>query len=549
MKKHDFKPVKKDTKGARGRKNLFAAGMVCVFGIAAGIGFAFYESSMVYGECYMEAGVEVNIQDFLKKPDEQAFFAVDSDPIDTTVPGDYHLKIKTGLFSHKSILHITDTIAPVGQPVKVKLELGKECGAEAFVTDVADATKVTFTYVQAPDFSRPGEQSVEILLTDLGQNQSRVSSVLFVSKVVDELTVEAGSPPPEFRAFVIEGEEGEFVSPVRSYDYSVPSDYTVSLRVDGVLYEAQLHIVDTIAPTLKVHNVQGFTLLPRNPEDFVVSVEDATKITLSFGEEPDVTLAGEQTVEIWAVDAGGNGTVETVSLILEEDTQAPVISGVSDISVFTGETVSYKKNVTVTDNCPDGLQLTVDNSAVNLSAEGTYPIIYTARDYAGNETSVSANITVKPRVYDEYEVYALADQVLDQIITPEMTPLEKVQAIYRYNQTHIAYANHSEKDNWVRAAYEGLVDQKGDCYVYACTAKVLLTRAGIANIDIVKIPTRTNHYWNLVNIGDGWYHFDTTPRVSDHPYICMWTEEQLMAYSAIHYGSHNYDHSLYPEVN
>ena len=84
--------------------------------------------------------------------------------------------------------------------------------------------------------------------------------------------------------------------------------------------------------------------------------------------------------------------------------------------------------------------------------------------------------------------------------------------------------------------------------MYACTSKVLLTRAGIANIDIVKIPTRTSHYWNLVNVGDGWYHFDTTPR-KDHPVIFMWTEAQMMEYSGRHYNSHNYDHSLYPVVN
>ena len=129
-----------------------------------------------------------------------------------------------------------------------------------------------------------------------------------------------------------------------------------------------------------------------------------------------------------------------------------------------------------------------------------------------------------------------------------MTPLEKVQAIYNYNMRHISYISHSEKGNWLRAAYEGLVDGKGDCYVYASTAKVLLTRAGITNMDIVKIPSKTSHYWNLVNLGEGWYHFDTTPR-KDHPTIFMWTEAQMMEYSARFTGSHNYDHSLYPVVN
>lgn len=531
------------------KKKWFAAGIICFLLITGVLAFFLYENDKVYGECYVEAGVEVTAQDFLKAPEQEAFFTADSDAVDITKPGEYHMVIKTGYFSHKSTLYITDSIAPEGQPVKVNLELGETCEAEAFAAEIADATEVAVSYVREPDFSQPGKQNVDILLTDLGGNETRLVSELFVSQVVSELTVEAGSRIPELKDFVIEGEDAEFVTNIRTFNYAAPADKKVSLKVDGMVYEVDLHIVDTVAPEVAVQDVRNFTLLPRAAEDFIVSVEDVTKVTAVFKKEPDVTLIGEQTVEISVTDEGGNETVKSAKLILEEDTEAPVINGVADLSVFVGDAISYKKNVTVTDNCPEGLEFTVDNSAVNLSAEGIYPITYTAKDFAGNETTAMANVTVRARVYDEYEVYARADSVLANIITPDMSPMGKVEAIYRYIQTHIAYISHSEKESWVRAAYEGLVEGRGDCYVYACTAKVLLTRAGIANIDIAKIPTRTSHFWNLVNLGDGWYHFDTTPRASDHPYICMWTEEQLMAYSAIHYGSHNYDHSLYPEVN
>lgn len=531
------------------RKKWIPAGIICFLLMAVVVLFLMYEDSKVYGECYVEAGVEITAQDFLKDPEQAAYFTDNSDAVDITKPGEYHMEIKTGYFAHKSTLYITDSLAPEAQPVKVNLELGEECGADAFVTDITDATEVTVSYVQEPDFLQPGKQNVSIMLTDLGGNEAVIESELFVSQVVSELTVEAGSRTPELKDFVIEGEDAEFITNIRAFNYSIPADKKVSLKVDGMEYEVDLHIVDTVPPEVNLQDISSFTLLPRKTEDFIVSIDDVTKVTTAFKTEPDVTLAGEQTVEISVTDEGGNETVKAAKLILEEDMEAPVINGVADLSVFVGDAISYKKNVTVTDNCPEGLVFTVDNSAVNLSAEGIYPVTYIARDFAGNETTAAANVTVRAKVYDEYEVYALADNVLASIITPDMSPMEKVEAIYRYNQTHIAYIGHSEKESWVRAAYEGLVEGKGDCYVYACTAKVLLTRAGIANIDIAKIPSRTSHFWNLVNLGDGWYHFDTTPRASDHPYICMWTEEQLMAYSAIHYGSHNYDHSLYPEVN
>ena len=541
-------PTKQNTKRQSGKKIILLG---CIFLLlAAGVtAFFFFENSRVYKECYSEAGVEVSVQDFLRNPEDEAYFTQDSDTYDITVPGEYHLRIKTGFFTHRSSLHISDTIAPQGEPVKVNLEMGEECGADAFVSNITDATLVEVSYAGQPDFTIPGKQSIEVVLTDLGGNQLTVASELFISQVVSELTVEAGSNPPELKDFVIEGETAKFTTNINSFDYTVPSDRIVKLQVDGIDYEVTMHIVDTVAPTVEVQDVSSFTKLPVEVGKFILSVDDVTEVKADFVENPDLTKVGEQTVEICVTDAGGNETVQSAKLTLEEDVEAPVISGVTDLSVLVGSAVSYKKNVVVTDNCPEGLNLSVDNSAVNLNVEGTYPITYIARDAAGNETTAMANITVRPKVYDENEVYALADGVLARIITPDMTPEQKLEAIYSYNQSHIAYISHSEKGNWVRAAYEGLADGRGDCYVYACTAKVLLTRAGITNMDIEKIPSRSRHYWSLVNLGYGWYHFDTTPRSSGHPHICMWTEAQLMEYSTAHYNSHNYDHSLYPEVN
>ena len=532
-----------------GRKKWFLAGGICLLLIAGVSSFLLYENGKVYSECYVEAGVEVTAQDFLRSPDGKAYFTGDSDAIDITIPGEYHMKIQTGYFAHKSTLYITDTIAPQGEPVRVNLEMGEECSADAFVTDITDATQVAVTYAQEPDFEQPGRQSVQIALTDAGGNKTTVESELYISQVVSELTVEAGSAPPKLEDFVIEGENAEFLTNIHAYSYTVPGERKVMLKVDGVKYEVDMHIVDTTPPEVEVRNIQGFTLLPRTIDDFIVSIHDVTPVTYTFVEEPDVTSAGEQSVDIRVADSSGNETIATAQLVLEDDVEAPVINGVTDLTVFIGASVSYKKNVTVTDNCPDGLTLTVDNSAVNLSAEGTYPITYTAKDYAGNETAVAANITVRPRVYDENEVYAMADGVLARIIRPEMSLLEKLEAIHLYVRTHIRYTGHSEKGNWVRGAYEGFVDGQGDCYIYFAMSKALMIRAGIANMDIEKIPAATRHYWNLVNTGEGWYHFDATPRSVDNPHIVLWTDEQLMAYSTTHNNSHNYDHSLYPEVN
>jgi hypothetical protein len=173
-------------------------------------------------------------------------------------------------------------------------------------------------------------------------------------------------------------------------------------------------------------------------------------------------------------------------------------------------------------------------------------VTYIARDYAGNETRQTIMLTVTTKKYDLAEIYARADEVIARIITEDMTDRDKLWAIYRYNANNIFFEASWEKGTWEQAAYEGLFDRRGDCYVYAMTAKVLLDRAGIKNEDVEKIRTTTRHYWHFVDLGDGWYHFDTTPR-SDKVVIFMWTQEQveqLMIETT--YRSHRFDPDIYP---
>lgn len=535
--------------GNRKRSKIWLAALICLMlVIAFAAGGVYYIRSLAYKVCRVEAGVSVSPSDFLKEPDEKAFFTQNSQQFDITEPGEYKIEVKSGMFTHRCTLIITDTIAPQAETVQVILEMGEICEAESFVTGVTDATQVEVSYVETPDFTKAGSQSVSVALIDKGNNKTVLDSELFISQVLTDVTIEAGDKAPKLDSFIIEAKSSSFITKIESFDYSKVGDYEVLLSADGQTYKSTLHIIDTIPPEVEVQDIECYAFMPLGTEDFTVSVEDATEVNIAFKEEPDLSHIGAQDLEIVYTDGGNNEIVKQVKLTLIEDTEAPVIEGAVDLKAFIGDSVTYRKNVSVTDNCLEGLLMTVDTTAVNLNEEGVYPVTYNAKDLAGNVTSVTVNLTVTPRVYDINEVYAAADSVLARIITPEMSQLEQVRAIFDYIRSHVSYINHSEKDDWVRGAYEGLMYGKGDCFVYACMSKVLLTRAGIANIDIVKIPARTSHYWNLVNVGDGWYHFDTTPR-KDHPVIFMWTEAQMMEYSGKHNNSHNYDHSLYPVVN
>ena len=215
-----------------------------------------------------------------------------------------------------------------------------------------------------------------------------------------------------------------------------------------------------------------------------------------------------------------------------------------------GGSISYKKGVTVTDDFDQDVKLDVDTSAVDTSKPGDYTVIYTAVDNAGNRASVSAVLHVQPVTVDtvtEEIIYAEADKILAAILTDSMSQYDQAKAIYDWCHSKIAYSDGTPKTDWVQGAYRGIVDRKGDCYVYAATAKCLLTRAGIKNMDIEKIPAASMHYWNLIDIGDGWYHFDTCRRKDGSTFFYK-TDAELMEYSNTHNKSHNYDKSLYPEI-
>lgn len=526
--------------------------LLAVILVAGGVtGFVLYESSLVYGVCYVEAGVEVTAQDFLKKTDPDATFTAGEEELDVHIPGAYPLKIKTGLFSHKTTLYVSDTTAPVCEARAVNLVLGQTCEVEDFVESYQDETEVTISFRDhAPDFSKPGSQNVELELVDLGENLTTLQTTLYVSPAVSELTMEAGDAFPALSEFVLAEGTSRFVTDLgASIDPSTPGDYEVVTCVDEVEGTTILHVVDTKAPVVITQDVESYAYVTRIPEDFISEVADETQVVCSFVTDPALDRIGTQQVQVCVTDAGGNETIAQSSLTLLADEEAPVITGVKDLTVFVGIPFSYKKHVTVTDNCMEQLDFQIENTSVDVNTPGTYPIAYVATDAAGNETRVEATVTVCEQKYSEDEVNALADEVLASILKEGMTDYEKTEAIFNYIVSHVGYINHSDKGNWIQGAYEGLAKKQGDCYVYACISKVLLTRAGIENMDIEKIPAKSSHYWNLVNLGTGWYHFDTTPRRPDHPRIFMWTEDQLMDYSNRHRGSHNYDHSQYPEVN
>lgn len=230
----------------------------------------------------------------------------------------------------------------------------------------------------------------------------------------------------------------------------------------------------------------------------------------------------------------------------------PVIEGLEDIYLYAGETVSYKKGITVTDNLDEDVSLEIDASEVNLDVPGEYIVTYKATDRAGNCTVESVTVFVQEMNQIELEVNRLADELLQELITEDMTKWDTCYTLWNWCRTQIKYAySAGDRSSIYAGAYEGLNDRSGDCYAYYATFTLLLQKCGIDTIEVRRVNGESNHWWNLVNLGDGWYHCDSSPRKAGHTYLCfMQTDAQIQEYTEFYKEKPNYyvfDTSLYPE--
>jgi len=219
------------------------------------------------------------------------------------------------------------------------------------------------------------------------------------------------------------------------------------------------------------------------------------------------------------------------------------------LTVYLGDAVAYRKDVYATDNKDSDLEVKVDSSDVNLKKEGVYQVIYTAEDSSGNKAEVVTALSVVKFVVSQEMVDEKADQVIAKIVSDDMNQLQKAEAIYHWIKQNVSYTGDSDKTDWLKEAYRAMEKGEGDCFTYFAVAQELLTRVGISNMQDTRLGGKTRHYWNMVDCGDGWYHFDSCPN-KDHVETFMLTDQELDAFAATR-GSYYYnrDKSLYPATS
>jgi hypothetical protein len=406
------------------------------------------------------------------------------------------------------------------------------------------------SFAAEPDFAALGPQSVRLSFS-LGWRRETVESSLTVLPGSRALTLEAGDAP-EAEDFVqtAPGHTAVLAAETAAVDWSEAGvTREVVLILDGRPLVCAVTVADTTPPAAAPREgVWTWVGEPLAAADLITDISDVSAATVTFQREPDWTAAGEAAAELLLTDEFGNAALLTVTLAVRRDEEPPVITGARDHAVLAGGRADLRTGVAARDNRDGQVEVSVDSSAVDFNRSGRYPVYYAAADQSGNQSQATVYVAVGA-LTDEY-VYGLADQVLAGIITAGMSEREIVKRIHDWVRANNLYLDYGEKGNVLRGAYNAFTAGRGDCYTFYAVSEVLLTRAGIENIGVRRVGGPAEHYWNLIFIDGGWYHYDASPYFI---YFdgSIFTESQARQYTQDrdprrHY--YDYDADLYPEV-
>ena len=220
--------------------------------------------------------------------------------------------------------------------------------------------------------------------------------LLWPGNIHEELTVEAGRTSITANDFRKEdkGVDAQFVSDMTVVDLKTPGSYPVSVEYKGKTHNCTLTVEDTIPPEAEIRNVSIYSGHELKAEDFVVSVNDATAVTVALKSTPDLNVEAQNLVTVVVTDAAGNASEYEAVLSVFVDNGAPQLSGIQPLFTYIGTEPDYLAGVSAMDDRDMALEILVDKSQVDLNAIGAYDIVYSVTDAAGHTTTAPSTVTV-----------------------------------------------------------------------------------------------------------------------------------------------------------
>ncbi|QUH26362.1 DUF5050 domain-containing protein [Serpentinicella alkaliphila] len=195
--------------------------------------------------------------------------------------------------------------------------------------------------------------------------------------------------------------------------------------------------------------------------------------------------------------------LETYTVENLDDLQAYITDQLS--SHNTSFNVGYRSSA---NNLNEELNLIFDK----ISNENPYIYYFISNiqfGYKGYKNNVTIDFTVdyNSTKEEQYVYNSEINRILNTIITPNMSSLEKVKAVNDYIVLNTSYS--LETINSPHSPYTIFKEGMGVCQAYALLGYKMLSELGFEVMYVVG-KTTDDHAWNLVRIDNEWYHLDMT---------------------------------------
>lgn len=494
-----------------------------------------------------EAGTaRPQLKDFMVVERDDAKLLTDFDDIDWRSLGDTEVKVEFDGKTFTSTLRIVDTTAPDPDLVPAAVLVDGEIDPASIPLSDGDATEVSYEFTADPIVKKAGTVECSIKATDAAGNSTEKKGKLIVCDVIAELEASLATVTEKDILDVL-GDEyaGYKMSQDDAFERVNLGAHAVSFTKGDEKISVGVVIKDTVAPEAEGIDCQCSTGYYCAPIKFVTNISDMSRVTARFVSAPDWSVEGEQDVEIILSDRAGNETTVSAKAVIAPDETAPVIYAARDRYCYVGEAVSYFKEVFAEDNADPEPTLDVDKSAVDAKKAGEYDVTYTATDAEGNTSSVTVKFTFIEKKISDDDLNAEVDKVISSIIKDDMTLAEQARAIYDYCYENIIYTGTSDKTDWKSEAYRGLTEGVGDCFTFYSASYALLQKIDCQVLSVERLNGKTQHFWCLVNLGTGWYHFDTCNVGPENLRCFMKTTDELTKLSGQYW---RFDATLYPAL-
>lgn len=359
---------------------------------------------LLHDEVDHEVGEDFNLENLIKNRREVASFDLltDLEEIDFEDVGSHTLRLELKTTEGKKVresvqLNLVDTTMP--QVVVKSVQVGKnsEIIADMFIEEAIDNTELVHKIVSDIDKS-VNEQDVEIETKDRGDNTVTNTARLIFSDFLGEVTMELGSQEnlkPE--DILVEGSKSkiEIVTSEEKLRSLTFGKHEIDILYNGERTSIILNLIDTKAPVAKAaEDLILYIGYPFEYTSLLESYEDESKVTISTKERLVVDKEGKYKTVVVLTDEGENTSEVEVEYEVKADTEAPEIHGASDIEIGIGQNPRNFLGIAIQDNVDLRPSAEIDDSEVDTTKAGEYPLTIKAYDKMNNVSEKTIMVRV-----------------------------------------------------------------------------------------------------------------------------------------------------------